>query len=182
MKGPRLIIFATTTIALVFILVMVTLNLAPSWSQYARTELEQLLFVPLACIGAMWFTRAYNHWDKEVVLFKWPVTADLKQVNVWAGFMFLGIICTPVTIGLWWVELLHYLFTVAGILFAYSEITNYYEHKAQNVLAWIGLGLAAAGMLAGYFTDWWTLGVGELIAATPVAIHVLVTNKNVNTN
>lgn len=185
MKGPKLIIYILVSLALTAITIMVALNLYPSWSQYARTEEEQLLLITLGSIYGAFLIRGGKHGFRELVMFSWPRKANIGQINAWAAFMFLGVICTPVTLNEtitngWGVatEILHYLFTVAGILFAYSEIVNYYrESKTKTILGWIGLGTAVIGMIVGYWTSWWTLGVGEMIAAFPVAIHILASNN-----
>ena len=180
MKGPRLHIYILISAAILGIVTMVSLNLYPSWSQYARSSEEQLLLVTLSCISAIFFIRAFHFPRWQKTLFMWPVRANVRQVNLWTGYMFLGIICTPVTIGVWWVEILHYLFTVSAILFAIlADITNFYERAYAKALGWVGFGIAIVGMVVGYWMPWWTLGVGEALAALPVAIHVIVTNNKI---
>jgi hypothetical protein len=177
MKGARLTINILLAIALIAITIMVGWNLYPSWSEYARSYQEQLLFITLTSIMSIFFIRADNFSKKLKVLFRWPVRANVRQVNKWTAFMFMGVICTPVTIGVSWVEIAHYVFTVAGIVFAYLDILNFYRTSTPKILGWIGFGIAVLGMVGGKFLGLWTLGAGEFMAAIPIAIHVTITNN-----
>ena len=180
MKGPRLTISILIAASLTSIFAMIGWNLYYSWSQYARSAEEQLLLVALSCIAATFFTRAYTFSQGEKQLYTWPFKANVRQNNLITAFMFLGIICTPVTMGTWWTEVLHFAFTIAGILFAYADIVNFYERKYQKILGWVGFGCAFVGVVVGFWMPWWTLGVGETMAALPVAMHIIVTNSQEN--
>lgn len=177
MKGPKLIINILISIAISCIFLMVCLNLYPSWSEYARSYEEQLLFLTLGSIYGMYLLRSQTFENRERILFYKPVKANVRQVNIWTAFMFFGILATPVTIGNPITEILHYVFTISAILFAYAGILNYYVGTRSRTISKISLLFPLLGMVGGKFFGLWTVGVGELIAAFPVVIHILITNN-----
>ena len=178
MKGPRLTINILVSIAILFISVMVALNLHDSWSEYARSYHEQLLFITLTSIMAIFFIRAYNYKRWQRTLLMRPYRMNVRQANIWTAFMFMGVICTPVTIGFTWVEVLHYTFTIAGILFAYADVCFFYKDRVPKILSRVSFFLFAVfGMVGGKFLGLWSLGTGEFMAALPIIVHVLNTNN-----
>ena len=177
MSGPRLIIKILTWMALVLTTTMVSLNIYPSWSQYARSLEEPLFLYAISAMMSIFLIRSLSHVSRYRTIFKKPLDIRIEHTNRWAGFMFMGIIGTPVTHPNIVIQVFHFAFTILAILFCYAEIVKYYKQRSTKRLAWVGFGCAVVGMVVGAFTNAWTTGVGELIAATPIAIHVLNTNK-----
>jgi len=177
MKGHRLEIKIATWVVLTLAVSMTVLDLYPSWSQYARTAEEMLLLPSLALMAGLFLTRSHTHPHWFYTAFTWPLSASVGQCDRWAGYMFFGILCTPVTIGIWWVEVLHYLFTVSAIGFAYASFIGYQRRQPGKLLSWVGLSFAIVGMIGGLWFRAWSIGVGELMAAFPVALYILNTNE-----
>jgi len=46
-----------------------------------------------------------------------------------------------------------------------------------KIATWVGLAFAIVGMLGGLWFRTWSIGVGELMAAFPVALYILNTNE-----
>jgi len=177
MHGARLIIKILVYISFSVAAVMTILNLYPSWSQYARSLEEPLLLLTLGCIASMFLIRSFTHPDKDMLLKRLIWNIRVEHANRYAGFMFLGVLATPVTHPAWWIETLHMAFTFLAIAWAYVDIAYYYKTKTGKALGIISACVAAIGMLGGLGLHIWTVGTGELIAAMPIALHILNTNK-----
>lgn len=177
MKGPRLIVRTLTQVAFALTVLMTALNLAPSWSQLARSLNEPLLLATIPLFSFIFLTRSFTHPEKDRLLYRLIWNVRLKHVSRMTALFFWGIVWTPVTHPAWWIQTLHLAFTFLAIASMYSEICNYYRTHPARFLGYVGLGFAALGMVGGLYFKWWTVGVGELMAAFPGAIHVLNSNK-----
>jgi hypothetical protein len=168
-----------TYVALLGILTMVTLNLYPSWSQYARSLEEPLFLITMQAMGLLFVLRALTHITRY-----WRVIGqDIQQrhMDIVTGLLFFGIVATPVTHPSVVIQVFHFIFTILAIIIIHTQIIIYcHRHEGQpwRMLSIFGAAVAVAGMAMGFFTDWITLGVGELLAATAPAVYVLLREKS----
>jgi hypothetical protein len=44
-------------------------------------------------------------------------------------------------------------------------------------LSWIGFAVGISGFLFAFLLRWYSVSIGELIAAIPLAVHVLIENR-----
>lgn len=176
MKGPRLIINVLTAIAVSLIMAMISLNIYPSWSQYARSLEEPMFLLAMSCISSLFLIRSLSLPQRYQVIYSRPRIIRLEHLSRYAGFFFMGIIATPVTHPSKIIQVLHFVFTILAILFCYFEILGYYRGE-RIFLKWAATAAMVIGMVLGFFTDLYTLGVGETIAAMPVMVHVIYTNN-----
>ena len=178
MKGYKLIIKILTVTAFVLIIIMVSLNLHPSWSQYARSLHEPFLLAALSAISGMFLIRSFTHKQRNRVLFTFKkISVRIEHLNRYAGFFFIGVLCTPVTHPEWYIETAHLIFTPLAIGFAHLELWFYYKKGVQRWGSLFGSVIGVLGFLGGLLTNVYTIGMGELLAALPIIIHVLTTNK-----
>ena len=177
MKGAKLITVVLIGIVLVLTVIMVALNLYPSWSQYARSLHEPLLFGALTSISSVFLIRSFTHKKRLRTLFKvFGIEVRLEHLNRATGFFFIGVLCTPVTHPSAWIESAHLVFTFLGIGAAHLELWFY--HK--GVRKWSAIGgsiIGVAGFLGAFVFHLYTIGMGELIAAIPIIFQVMATNK-----
>jgi len=178
MHGHRLIIVVLITLTLFLTSLMVILNLHPSWSQYARSLHEPILLAALSAISSTFLIRSFTHPHKNGKLFGLgKITVRMEHINRYTGFFFIGVLCTPVTHPAWYIESAHLLFTGLAILTAYSQLVFFYESGLGRILAVVGTVVGIGGFLIGFLTKWYSTGMGELIAAVPIVVFVLSTNK-----
>ena len=175
-----LVLFTTTT--------MVVLNVAPSWSQYALTALSSLLLATLYSISVLYRDRSWLHPHRDVFLFrigKWEFNQG--QWNRVISVIFALIMFTPVTLldfypeakALWsgFLVFMHYVFTGAGLLAAYLGIHFYYRGQLSIRIKYLVFMIVCAlGFGFSFITDWYTVGVGEIIASLPPIVFILSTN------
>lgn len=102
----------------------------------------------------------------------------VKHSNRVTAYLFIGVLCTPVTHPSWYVETAHMIFTALAIASAHSELWFYYRKDGLNKWATLmGSVLGIIGFLVSIIGNAYTIGVGEVLAATPIIAHVLGTNK-----
>lgn len=173
MKGAGLIVSILTYSALSLTLLMVALDFYPSWSQYARSLYEPLLFGAIGAMMSIFLIRSFTLPDTH--LFKvFKIDVSTKDLDRYTGFFFWGIICTPVTHPEWYIQALHFAFTGLAILACYTNILYYRDFNGY----WIGASVLGIGLFVWSFIGApFSLGLGELFAAIPISIHVLKTNK-----
>ncbi len=178
MKGERLIISILIKLVLGLTITMVALNLYPSWSQYARSAEEPLLLATLSFISTVFFIRASWHPEQNRKMFNiGKMDVRMEHINRYAGFLFVGILCTPVTHPAWYIQTAHLAFTALAIGVAHSELWFYWpKGKKRNIAISVSL-LGIVGFMAGFVLKLYSTGMGELLAALPIIIHVLLTNK-----
>jgi hypothetical protein len=179
MSGHRLRVVILIGISLSVALLMVILNIYPSWSQYALSAFDSLLTITDTCIALLFWDRASLHPDREDVILKKLFGKPLKTKHLdrFIAIMFVLILATPVT--LVFMKVPHYLFTGLAALASFFHMVLYYRKGAKMTWNIIGAFIAALGFLLGLLTDKYTTGLGELIFAGIMAIHVLATNKKV---
>lgn len=178
MKGHRLIIKVLAYLAIVLSSIMVILNLYPSWSQYARTLEEYLLLATLSSISSLFLIRSFTHPEKDRILFLWPIDVRIEHINRYTGFLFIGVLCTPVTHPEWYINIPHLIFTALAILTAYAQLYFYYPNdKILKTSSRLSIAIGLMGFAGGYFFDYYSIGMGELIIALTLIIFILTTNK-----
>ena len=177
MKDARLIITSLIGLVLTLSVTMVSLNLAPSWSQYARTLEEPLLFATLISIFTTYLIRAYSFKDRGFKLFNvFGMDVKCKHMNKATAALFALVLVFPVTHPYGWISTLHLIFTGLAIASAYVEIAFY----SRSLLSFVGIGLGASLFAIAYFFQVYTVGLGELLAAIPIAFFMLWNIKKVS--
>lgn len=170
MKDARLIITTLISLTIVLAVVMVSLNIAPSWSQYARTMEEPLLFATLISISFVHLIKAYSFSDREFKLFNViGMNVRSKHMNKATAILFALVLVFPVTHPNEWISNLHLVFTGLAIGSAYLEMGFY----SRSLLSYVGIGLGVSLFCIAYFLGVYTVGMGELLAATPIAMFNL---------
>jgi len=159
---------------------MVVLNIFPSWSQFARTVYEPLLFATLSAISSLFLIRSFTHPDQRRTLFKLgKMEVRLGQINRLAGFLFIGVLCTPVTHPNEYIKIAHFIFTGLALLATYLQLAFYYDKKNNKTKFWaaiLGTVLGIGGFLGAFVFKLYPVGLGEFIAAIPILLLVLDTN------
>lgn len=174
MKDAQLIITFLTGLAISLAVIMVSLNIAPSWSQYARTLEEPLLFATLLSICFTFLIKAYNFKDREFKLFNlFGMNVRVKHLNKATSVFFALVLIFPVTHPYKWIEVSHLIFTGAAIISAYLEIGFYYRSLKSYVL----ISLGATLFLLSYFLRLYSVGLGELFAALVIAYYTIYSIK-----
>ena len=188
MKGYRVWTVVFVLLVLGTTSTMAILNFAPSWSQYALTALSSLLLATLYSISVLYRDRSWLHplADQRLLkIGKWEIKQG--QWNRVISVLFALIMFTPVTLlefypeakALWsgLLVILHYIFTGAGLLAAYIGIFFYYKKGSKRLIYLLFMILSVLGFGAAFIFDWYTIGVGEIIAALPPTVFILSTNK-----
>lgn len=176
MSGYRLRLVILVGLALAVASLMVVLNLFPSWSQYARSVFESLLFITLASIFAAFWDRASNHPEKERQLFRiFGVTVRMEHLDRFIAIMFVLVLATPVT--LQGMKIPHFIATGLAAAGSFFHMIFYYRQGQKLLWNILGAILGVAAYLLGLLTNLYPTGVGELIFAAIMAIHILSTNK-----
>jgi len=181
MKGARLLVLILNDIALGLATIMVVLNLYPSWSQYAMTLEAPLLLATLSCISTSLIIRGFTFYDRRQNLFFFPFTkmeVRVGQLNIISGFLFIGVLCTPVTHPFWLIPILHLIFTPAAIITALLDVVFYNKTK----LAYLGAGVAVVGFLLAYVHEVYSIGLGELIVAFIIAFNIWWHRRKIKQN
>tara|TARA_R110002051_G_scaffold323721_1_gene418254 strand:- start:257 stop:469 length:213 start_codon:yes stop_codon:yes gene_type:complete len=70
------------------------------------------------------------------------------------------------------------VFTALAIGSAYLEVCFY----SRTLLAYIGTALAITLFLGAYLLKWYSVGMGELFAASPIAVFILWNIKKIDNN
>jgi hypothetical protein len=191
MKGYRLWTVVFVLLVLTTTSTMAILNFAPSWSQYALTALSSLLLATLYSISVLYRDRSWLHPKKNELLFKiGKLEFNQGQWNRVISILFALIMFTPVTLlefypeakALWsgLLVTMHYIFTGAGLLAAYIAIFFYYTKSSTRLTYLAFMILSVLGFGAAFIYDWYTIGVGEIIASLPPIFFILSTNKESN--
>jgi len=179
MKGARLLVLILNDIALGLATIMVVLNLYPSWSQYAMTLEAPLLTTTLSCISSAFLIRSFTFYDRQISLFKIRgMEVRIGQLNRVTGFLFIGVLCTPVTHPHSLIQSLHLILTASAIITALLEIVFYNKTK----LAYLGAGVAVVGFLLAYVHEVYSIGLGELIVALIIAFNIWWHRRKIKQN
>ena len=176
MSGHRLRITILVALVLTVGLLMVVLNFYPSWSQYARSVFESLLFITLASIFAAFWDRASHHPERERILFKiFGIKIRMEHLDRFIAIMFVLVLATPVTLK--GMVIPHFIATGLGAAGSFFHLIFYYRTGVKLIGNIIGALVGVAAFLVGLLTDIYPTGVGELIFAGIMGIHILSTNK-----
>ena len=177
MSGSKLITVILTALALILTAILVIVNVTPSWSQYALTAFVPAFNVAISSMSTIFFLRDKDHIARRHVLLS-PFNVDIRisQLSRFTGFMFLGILATPVTYAEMFptadlggvIKFLHFAFTFLAIGSAYLQFIYY----NKNISTYIYSGIGVLGFVIGFFTDLYTIGVGEMFAAIPIAYFI----------
>ena len=179
MKGARLIIMILIALAIILGTVMVILNLYPSWSQYARSLEEPLLFATLSCISSIFLIRSFTFKERYYILFKFlRIAIRVEHLNRITGFLFIGILLTPVTHPNGLIETLHFIFTGLAIVTALLDVIFYNKKEWAYFIS----ALATIGFLLAFIFNLYSIGLGELIVALAIAYNVWYHRKLINQN
>lgn len=165
-----------TYIAVIAILGMVIWG-AVSWSQNHTFDLDYLLYATLGAIFGIFIIRSFTHPLKDKRLFKiinmWVRNRHLNRV---VAYLFLGVLVFGVNSKEGWVQTAHLIFTGSAIVAVYINLLHYYENRLGRGLSVIGTIFGVGGFIGSWFFDY-TIAAGEMLAATPVIIWVLLTTK-----
>lgn len=145
-----------------------------SWSDHDMTVWQPLFEATVGSITIVYLIRSFTHYRQRDRISKWIRIGQLDRL---VGFLFFGVLCTPVGHPSWVVETLHLLFTGLAITAGYYCLLTYYDSNVGRGLSWIGFAVGIGGFLAAFIGSWYSVSIGELIAALPLAIHVLMTNR-----
>ena len=177
MKDARLIITILISLVLSLAVVMVSFNLAPSWSQYARTLEEPLLFATLISVSFVFLIKSYSHDSRDLKLFNvFGMNVRNKHLNKFTSVCFALVLVFPVTHPYAWISNAHLVFTALAIGSAYVEMGFY----SRTLLSYIGIGLGAALFFIAYLLKLYTVGLGELFATIPIAIFTIYNIKKIS--
>ena len=177
MAGPRLITIILTALAVILTAILVIVNVTPSWSQYALTAFVPIFNVAISSMATIFFFRDTSHVSRNYSLFKlFGMDIRIKQISRFTAFMFLGIIATPVTYGEMFptadmgsvIKFLHFTFTFLAIGSAYLQFMFHERTLRTYILSAVG----CVGFAVGFFTNIYTIGVGEMFAAIPIAYFI----------
>jgi hypothetical protein len=161
------IIYILSGIAFAVGILMASLDLYNSWSEHEGTPEEPFLTVTLLCIILTFYTRA--------------LTFPEYQHRVWSGIitaMFCGVLIFSVNHPDILVNSLHLAFTGAGIGTAYISQLIYFERRTPAFYGSIAGSIVGIGLfLGGYWMGWYTVATGEVLAAWPIIIFIIGTNK-----
>ncbi len=159
-------------ISLTLSVVMVSLQLYPSWSQYARTLEEPLLLATLSCISAAFLVRYFKANNRNKVIF---LGCKTKVFDILTCIFFAMVLITPVTHPNEYIKMAHYVFTGLSILTPYVALIAQQTDRMMKLSVTISVVLGTIGFLVGFLTPIYSTGEGELIAAFPLAIHLWFT-------
>ena len=159
-------------IALSLAILMISLGLYPSWSQYARELEEPLLLGCLFSIASAFLIRSKDALNRNDVIL-WDCETKFFDV---LSFVFFGLILvTPVTHPNSTIEIVHFIVTGCAILISYTALIAQQTSKLMKLSSILSVVLGGGGFLVGFFTAYYSTGEGELIAAFPLAVHIFFT-------
>lgn len=172
MKGSRLNINILIILAVFTGVSMAVLSFAPSWSQFAGTKNDPMLYATLFCISSAFMISSFTHPDKQRYIgfgFRW------KHFNRLTAYFFGGVIAFSVNNDTGWVETAHLVFTALAIGTGYIGLVLYPESKKGNRWSWFGFAFGILGFFAGYIFGLWSIAWGEVLAAIPLAAQMSIT-------
>jgi len=177
MKRAILNVRILTAISLVLGLLMAVLNLYPSWSQYAGTMHDPLLYSTLVCISSLFMISGFTNPNKEVEITKiWLLgRITLGQCFIAVAYLFGTVITFSVNNPSKIIEALHLAGTGSAILFGYVAMVTYHRSKRAQLIALIGAIVGILGFVGGFVLKIYSVAWGEVVAAIPLAIFVNLT-------
>lgn len=177
MKGAKLNIRILTGIAVALGLLMAILNIYPSWSQFAGTAEDPLLYSALFCISSIFMISSFSSENRDREITKiWLINSlSLGQCYRLVAYLFGGVITFSVNSQESIVEIAHLVFTGAAILFGYVALMTYPETKKGHLWALIGTIFGVGGFLLAFLFNVYSTAWGEVLAAIPLAAFVNLT-------
>ena len=160
---------ALASIAFVIALIMVSLNIYPSWSQHARTLEEPLLFATLLSIINCFMIRSYTAINRDNKVFK---NITVSQLDFTTAIFFSFVLVFPVTHPDKWIEIAHFIFTALAIITAYLNMVLQQTEKMMKIASKFAFVVALALFLIGMLTNWYNVGIGEILVTVALIIHV----------
>lgn len=142
-------IYATTAYILAFL--MTVLNYAPSFSQLADTMHEYLLYGFLGSV-VMAFMKRNELFDEAT------------------AFMFIMVGVFSVNSTSSTIEILHLIFTGLAIITAYISLIVNQTDKIMKISSYASFGVGALLFSFGYFFNWYSVAVSELLVSTTLLI------------
>ena len=130
---------------------MTCLGFNPSWSQYADTYNEFLLYLCLGSISIAFIKRGKKYDEITSIFF---ILIGAFSVN------------SPIKI----VENLHMVFTALAIISAYVGLINHAKDNIMKQSAYISLGTSVLLFSFGYLFNWYSIAIAELLVSTPLII------------
>jgi hypothetical protein len=175
MKGLPLNIKITTILAMAAAIVMSILGVYESWSQHHLTPLDPLFYTCMVSIVVTYMMASFGHPDTELKFNDGVRLKHLFRVN---SYVFALVIIFGVNNPETWVQILHFVFTIAAVIIGYITLISYTHDTGGNmafalIVTIFGLG----GFAAGFFSDFISLAWGETIAAFPLAYFMYSTLK-----
>jgi len=179
MKHAKLNVYILTILAVALGVVMSILNLSPSWSQSAGNPHDFLLYGCLFCISSALMIASFTHPDKLEVISKFPLIKEFRLEHSLrlTAYLFGGVIAFSVNSELAIVESLHLISTGLAIASGYLGLMTYPISKKGHTWAFIGLCFGVGGFLIGFLTSIYSIAWGEVLAALPLSIFIIITWK-----
>lgn len=180
MKHAKLNVYVLTGLALALGIIMSVLNLSPSWSQSAGFSHDFLLYGCLFCISSALMIASFTHPEHRKRISKLWIIGDLRLEHTFrlTAYLFGGVIMFSVNSELATVELLHLVCTGLAIASGYLGLMMYPSTKKGHTAALIGFIVGVLGFLIGFLTNIYSIAWGEVIAAFPLALFIILTWKN----
>lgn len=139
------------TIAYILAFVMTVLAYNPSWSQYADTHNEWLLYL---CLGAISMAHIKRNQTFD------EITAVM--------FILVGVFSVNSVVK--WVEIAHLVATGLAIISTYISLIVNAKEQMMKVSAYMSLTFGALLFVFGYLFNWYSVAVAELLVSTTLLI------------
>ena len=138
-------------IAFVLGFIMAVLAFNPSWSQYADTSNEYLLYLCLGAIVMAFMKRGQKFDEITAVMFIMVGVFSVNSENKT-------------------IEILHLIFTGLAIISAYVSLIANQTDPMMIKSSYVALGTALVLFLGGYFFSWYAVAIAELLVSVPLLI------------
>jgi len=141
--------YATIAFLLGFIMTVLAFN--PSWSQWADTYNEWVLYMCLGAIVMAFMKRGQQFDEVTAVMF---LLVGAFSVNSESKI----------------VEIAHLIFTGLAITSAYISLIANQTEKMMIISSYASLIIAVITFTGGYFFNWYLVATAELIVSVPLLI------------
>jgi len=179
MKGIRLTTRISIISAFILGLVMAIINVHPSWSQFAGKPLDPFLYSTLFLISIAFYGSSFDHPKQHRHLFWLTKKIDVRFEHIarFTTFMFGGILTFSVNSPIYFIEVLHFVFTGLGIGFGYLLLLFYFKTNRTRLWSYVGVVFGIVGFILGFVFDVYSIAFAEVIASLPLAIFLYLTYK-----
>jgi len=196
MKGTKLFIQVLLAIITVWIVVMYIASGGDvdSWSEADLTKLRWMLLLLLSAIARLWWKFADKHLQADTVLlhnwwgfkitYKGIVPTAFKSIKTdytlqtafeVCGWLFIGIAVFGLSIS----GFFHYLVTIFAALATLITVINSIQKHQTRIYYSVGFGIGILAWALGFFTNLWTVYLGEIIYFITPAIWILNESEKV---